>query len=134
MDSEQMNKRGVTFSNRFHGELVGHRLVFNKIPYNKPVGIGYANIAPDATSVVEGIIYEVNELDFAKLDKYEGGYRRDKIKIKTNKGMIFCFVYISDKVANGLKPEKTYIDRLLQGKDFLTDAYYAKLKSTETFD
>ena len=47
-----------------------------------------------------------------------------------------CIVYIANhsRTNNSLKPEKKYLNRLLEGKEFLSEDYFSNLKDIETTD
>ncbi|MCX7929029.1 MAG: gamma-glutamylcyclotransferase, partial [Patescibacteria group bacterium] len=77
---------GIIFSTRERAVLEGYRLLFNKVA-SRNSKAGYANIVPDHTGVVEGVLYEIDERDLEKLDKYEeypSHYGRLKVKVKLN--------------------------------------------------
>jgi len=88
MDPERMRRRGIRFSRREHAVLEGFRLEFNKLSSRNPRE-GYANIVKDAESVVEGILYEIEESDLRRLDRWEGypsHYRRARVYVKLDNG------------------------------------------------
>ena len=88
MDPERMRRRGIKFSRREHAVLEGFRLEFNKVSSRNPRE-GYANIVKDPEGIVEGILYEIEESDLSKLDKFEGyplHYRRTRIYVKLDNG------------------------------------------------
>ncbi len=74
----------------------GYRFDFNKRGKD---GTAKANITGDANSQVWGVCYEVDKDALDILDRYEGGYQRKDIVIKTLQGEE-CLVttYVSDKV------------------------------------
>jgi gamma-glutamylcyclotransferase (GGCT)/AIG2-like uncharacterized protein YtfP len=131
-----MNERGVAFASRRSGTLIDHRLVFNKTSANTL--LGYANIVPEAGSMVEGIVYTLHEEDIHKLDAYEDypvQYGRILMEIILPDGEKSpCFVYVaqSDKVKEGLKPSASYLARLLKGRDCLSEAYFNQLQAIQT--
>ena len=53
--------------------------------------------------------------------------------IITNDEKIQAWVYIAQKewVVEGMKPTKEYMDYLLDGKEFLSEEYFEKLKKIE---
>jgi len=65
MDPERMRRRGIRFSRREHAVLEGFRLEFNKVS-SRNTREAYANIVKDAESVVEGILYEIEESDLRR--------------------------------------------------------------------
>ena len=139
MNPERMKERGVNFLSRKRAILYGWRLEFNKEALRNPKE-GYANIVKDENSFVEGCIYEIKEDDFKKLDKYEGypeHYYRVEVKVRMDDGdEVDAITYVANpnKVKEGLKPSKEYLDHLLKGSDLLSDDYINKLKAIETLD
>lgn len=139
MNPERMRERGVNFSNREHAILEEWRLEFNKIA-SRNSKEGYANIVEDEKSVVEGILYTIQDSDIEKLDRYEGypdHYNRIKVRVKLDDGReIETITYIAkpDKVREGLKPSKKYLNHLLKGCDLLSEKYCEWLKSQETVE
>lgn len=133
MNPERMRQRGIEFSRREHVILNGWRLVFNKIASRNPKE-GYANIEPDEEGVVEGILYEIQDSDLEKLDRYEGypnHYNRIKVKVKLNNVQeVEAITYIAqhDKIKSGLKPSKDYLNHLLKGCDLLSEKYCERLR------
>lgn len=139
MDPDRMRRRGIRFYKREHAILEGWRLKFNKIASRNPRE-GYANIEKDPRSIVEGILYEIQDSDIEKLDKYEGypnHYYRIKVRVKLDSGEeVEAITYIarSNKVREGLKPSKEYLSHLLKGCDLLSKEYCEMLRNWETLD
>lgn len=136
MDAARMEARKINFGSRFPGQISGFKLAFNKQAKNS--NSGYANIVEaHAESIVEGIVYPVDMAEIQKLDVKEGypdHYTRKLIQVNTPHGNLEAWVYIAqpDKTAENLKPEQSYLDHLLAGKDFLSIPYYKSLHFTET--
>lgn len=140
MNPERMRKRGVDFKQRRKGILRGYCLVFNKIATGFP-GAGYANIVPDESGLVEGILYEVEKDDIEnKLDRYEGypvHYKTYEMKVELEDGTeVDATVYVASEeyVAEGLMPTRDYLDHLLKGSDLLSEDYRAWLANHQTID
>lgn len=139
MDAERMRKRGVNFSQRIHAILKGYSLRFNKMT-SRNLKEGYANIIPDKKGIVEGVLYNISDSDLSKLDEYEGypnHYDRIKVKVQLDDGEeVETVTYIaqSNKVREGLKPSRAYLNYLLAAKDILSESYYRILESWETMD
>ena len=136
MDKAQMKERKIEFTQMFSGIMRNWQLVFNKQAHNK-VGAGYANITPKESSLVEGIIYKINEESIGKLDKHEvfpTHYQRLEMLIESKGKLVKCTIYIANptKIREGLKPEKCYLDLLLKGGKFLSKEYKSFLKKTPT--
>jgi cation transport regulator ChaC len=137
MDQDRMKQRNIRFSKREHAILKGYRLEFNKIASGNE---GYANIVKDTNGIVEGILYEIEEEDIRKLDRYEGcpnHYYRITVNVELDNGQIVeASTYIANQsmIKEGLKPRKSYLEHLLKGCDLLSKEYCEMLKKVETLD
>ena len=60
--------------------LPGHRLLFNK--KSTKDDSGKANVAAHEGSEVWGVLYTISDGDLEKLDKGEGGYRRERLSLR----------------------------------------------------
>lgn len=128
MSEQRMLDRKITFFSRKFGILKDYKLVFNKISKSNN-NISFANIVESIGDFVEGVIYEINEYDIKKLDKFEGypvHYTRKNVIIDN----ISCVVYVAQNewVKEGIYPTKEYINYLLEAKDMLSEDYYNKIK------
>jgi len=137
MDKEWMKERGVKFTKRFSGKLIGWKLVFVEFPKFNLDG-GYANIEQDPHSIVEGIIYEVDD-SVSKLDKFEQvpvDYFKKDLIVKSKDKEFLCLVYVGNKknIGKNRAPTQDYLNHLLKGKEFLSEKYYEKLERLNTFD
>ena len=108
-------------------------MVFNKHSNDG----GKANIMFSPSSLVEGILYSVNEEDLLTFDKYEGvsskQYKRYDIEVQdNNKKSIAAVAYKALNTGEFFAPTKEYLNYILEGKDFLSPEYYSKLASTKT--
>ena len=140
MDPERMRKRGVNFLKREWAVLKGWSLKFNKIVSRNPEKEGYANIVKDNKGTVEGILYEISEKDIQELDKHEGypsHYNKITVRVNLKDGKeVEAVTYVAqpDKVRDGLKPCREYLNHLLKGCDLLSEEYCEKLRKWETLD
>ena len=134
MDPERMKERRINFSKREHAILEGWRLNFNKIASQNP-NEGYANIEVDDGNVVEGVLYTIQDADIEKLNRYEGcpkHYIKLKVRVKLDSSEeeeAITYVANPDKVREGLKPSKDYLNHLLKGCDLLSEEYCKKLRT-----
>jgi gamma-glutamylcyclotransferase len=139
MNKERMIEREANFVNIQKGILNDWELVFNKINSRKD-GSGFANIIPKIGSIVEGMIYKVDEETLEKLDRFEGvpnHYNRKTMKIRNeNNEMIDCITYLANpsQMDNSRKPEKWYLNHLLKGKEYLSEEYFSDLRKTNSLD
>lgn len=139
MSLEQMNKRiteeGGTFSVVGRAILRDFELRFNKAS-SRDASSGFANAVEKPGSVVEGILYEVDEKGMSLLDAFEGvpgrHYQREFLQVETPEGLkVEACVYVAcpDKVREGLKPARGYLERLLEGRAFLSQEYVRWLET-----
>ena len=139
MNSKRMEDREINFSKRELAILKDHELCFNKQAFHNP-SEGYANLSPEKDKVTEGILYEIDDKDIVKLDKFEGypnHYIKKAIKVElANGNEVDALVYIArpDKIKDDLKPIKEYLSYLKQGKDLLSENYYNFLQSLDTLE
>ncbi len=139
MDSQRMNKRHVSFSQRVHAVLKGYTLAFNKVASDDPRE-GKANIVPKIDGIVEGVLYEIPESDLPKLNIHEGfprHYYHKTVTVQTDSDASFnslTYVAQPDKIREGLKPTREYLGHLIAAQDILTKTYIKKLESLETLD
>lgn len=136
-----MKKKGVEFSSSKRAVLKGYRLLFNKkaMRENLPPGIGFANINEDPEGMVEGILYDIEDDHLGRLDeseRYPDHYTRIEVTVQTEDGMVLSNSYQAqpDKIANGLKPSRNYLNHLLAAKDFISWQYYQALDKSQTFE
>jgi len=113
--------------------LPDYEMIFNKHSNDG----GKANIMSSPGNIVEGILYSVNEEDLLILDKYEGvaakQYKRHEIEVQNyNKYSITAVTYKALNTGKVSAPTEEYLSYILDGKEFLSPGYYAKLKSTKT--
>ena len=133
MSAKRMRERLGWSPSRSGAILYDYEMVFNKHSNDG----GKANIIDSPGDIVEGILYSVNEEDLLILDKYEGvaakQYKRYKIDVCDNSNRYFAAVaYKALKTGEISAPTEEYLKYILEGKEFLSQGYYTKLKSTET--
>jgi len=135
MDKTQMEYRDVKYTQMFSGILRNWKLVFNK-KAKKLEGVGWANIVLNGPDV-EGIIYEIDEKSITNLDYWEGypdEYDKKELFVESKAKSVKCVVYIANpnKVKEGLKPTRKYLERLLAGREFLSENYVSFLEQIQT--
>lgn len=132
MSEKRMIDRGVDYKDRFKGILNNYKFTINKKSYKDPL-MGFANIIKSDSDIVEGIIYELEENDIKKLDKFEGfpkHYDRIKLFVDSDRGMLECIVYVATEkwvVEKELKTTTEYKKFIIDGKDLLSKEYVNKL-------
>jgi hypothetical protein len=145
MDPAQLKARcsdkGVAILDRIAGSLPGWRLAFNKQRLRRP-GEAAANVMEDSTGVVEGTLNRMLPAGLDLLDVDEGvsigQYRRRAVRVtRRDTGMpvdAIMYVALPTVVATGLRPSRSYLDRLLAGRDLLTPAYHDMLAAVPVLD
>lgn len=135
-----MERKSVRFTDRVHATLPGYRLRFNKRAWRDslPEEIGFANIEEAEGHSVEGILYDVVPDDVENLDRSERTpehYDRHEVTVETEAGPVQCFAYQArpDKLADGLRPSRNYLNHILEARDFLSAAYYEALDKSQTY-
>ena len=134
-----MENRGIRFSNRCHAILPGYQLDFNKIASSNPRE-GKANVVADKNECVEGVLYDINDTDLARLDcfeRYPDHYNRISVRVRlADRRGVEAITYVAQRhrTARGLKPSKSYLNYLLAAKDILSRDYYNSLGTWETLD
>ncbi len=98
--------------------LENYELNFDKIARG---GTGTANIASAEGKVVYGVLYRVSESQLKTFDRFEGvpdHYRRSEVKVVDEQGnQTGAQVYLARKVRKGLKPDRFYLQRIVQGAE-----------------
>lgn len=139
MNPERMRARNIRFTHVFSASLKDMSLNFNKCSQNP--GAGHASIAFDPGKRVEGMAYELACVDeLFKLDHFETtpyAYSREIMWLEGPGGEpVAAWVYIANRaaLASELKPERWYLNHLLQGRDYLSEAYFSRLAATECIE
>ena len=132
MNPARMRSRGLLFDEARAGQLSGFALCFNKRAHDRP-GRSYANIRYQRDGVVEGVLYRLSHADeIRKMDPFEGTpvfYSRERMPVITAQGVIAAWVYVANPAmrAEGLWPTRAYLEHLLAGREFLSEAYWQTL-------
>ncbi len=95
--------------------LKGYRLSFNKPRHAGASQEGQANIVPDPGGVVEGVLYQLSYEAIEFLDKTEVGYVRKEVTVTVDSKELMAQTYIAESTREGLRPEKEYLDLVLEG-------------------
>lgn len=135
MDATRMRARELRVSDAVSGRLSGFGLRFNKRSRHNP-SWACANIVYARDEQVEGVLYQLADHgEIAKLDPYEGTpvyYSREYFLIEVAEGLRPAWTYVANpaSIDNQLLPARWYLEHLLAGRTFLSDAYYARLAAT----
>jgi gamma-glutamylcyclotransferase (GGCT)/AIG2-like uncharacterized protein YtfP len=139
MNPQRVRERGLAIVRMESARLPGHRLLFDKHSAAHE-GCGHANIAFDRSGAVEGVLYWLDSVDeIRKMDRFEAApvnYGRDVVEVHTTSGLRACWTYFANPGVRraGLRPPRSYLNHLLEGRPFLTPAYYETLSAWECIE
>jgi len=134
MKLEQMESRSKVISHTT-AVLRDHRLVFNKVSKKNPRE-GFANVVKSEGSVVEGVLYLLDD-DISKLDKSEGvpnHYTKEFMTVERMDGTVLeALVYVANptRTSENLLPSREYVEKLMENKRLSKD-YIKLIKEHET--
>src|SRR5438128_6786183 len=108
-------RRGIEPRRALAARARGWRLVFDKPPAIPIVG-SFANIVPDSSAEVLGVLYEISEVDLEHLDLTEGvlisSYQRVSITVEPLSAAaqpVSAFTLTSDRRDSALQPSTYYL-------------------------
>lgn len=79
MSEARLNERNITFNFNAVGRLTGYKLSFNMRCSD---GSAKVNIMESPGDVVWGVLYQIKVEDLRKLDQFEDGYTRKRLKVE----------------------------------------------------
>ena len=131
-------RRGIAYARAVAGRLDGWRLVLDK-PALIPIGSSFANIIPDATAAVHGVLFEITEDDLAHLDLTEGvfigNYERMPVTVlplvPEDADAVVAYTLTSERRDSRRLPTHRYMRLLIDGAEehALPAEYIAFLRS-----
>jgi gamma-glutamylcyclotransferase (GGCT)/AIG2-like uncharacterized protein YtfP len=135
MNWEQMRRRCPSAQFVSVARLPGYRFAIAR--HSRLRRCGTANIYADDGSDVWGIVYELTEEDFQRLDAFEDGYKREKILVLGATGRqpsLEALVYIAPKEENVPLPNAEYKKLMLEGAQYwqLPHSYCVMLEGIAT--
>lgn len=136
MNAARMTARGLQFKRALAGSIGGLRLAFNKRSASRPDRT-CANVMHCPDSVVEGVLYQLSSVDeIFKMDPFEDAplyYSREIYLVESDQGQIPAWVYVGNRavLVDGLLPEHEYVAHLLEGRGYLSEAYFQQLLQIE---
>jgi gamma-glutamylcyclotransferase (GGCT)/AIG2-like uncharacterized protein YtfP len=134
MNPARMQARGLAFVESTGGQLTGFALRFNKRATGKSQ-VAYANIVYAPQGCVEGVLYRLAQAaDIQLMDPFEGNpvrYSREVFVVSSMSGPINAWVYVANPamIADGLLPERRYLEHLQAGRQWHSPAYQQWLSS-----
>jgi gamma-glutamylcyclotransferase (GGCT)/AIG2-like uncharacterized protein YtfP len=118
MNRAQMKQRAGDWEEERIARLDNYELNFDKVARG---GTGTANIVIAEGKVVHGVLYRLTAQQIRVLDRFEGvpeHYRRTEVTVVDEQGSrISAQVYLARMVRKGLKPDRLYLQRILQGAE-----------------
>ncbi len=136
-----IDKRGIEYQSAEGATLEGYQFVFTK-PSMRQANKGYPGLMKREGVRVEGVLYEMEEGEVAKLDKYEGllddppRSKRVPVTVELVKDgtKVETEMHFALQSKEGLRPSDLYIRRLLSGVETygLSEEYAEYLKTFET--
>jgi cation transport regulator ChaC len=136
MNPARVRLRRMDFHSAHAGRLQHFALRFNKRSVKYP-GAASANVVEARGSVTEGVVYRLAHPDqIEMMDPYEGypiRYSRFAMPVHLAGETVDAWVYTAneDHITEGLNPARWYLEHLLAGRRFLSDAYYESLLQVE---
>ena len=146
MNPDRVRERGIVFEHAAAAALEGFALVFDKTS-RAHAGLGHANVVPASGQTVEGVLYWLATVDeIAKMDRYEStpvNYSREVVHVRVattdlphghppedaHGGLVTTWTYFANPAVRrpDLLPPRSYLNHLLAGRPYLSDAYYERL-------
>lgn len=135
MDPQTYRRRCPSAKVMGIARVPGYRLGFTR--YSRARRGGSADIVPDASSEVWGVLYEVDQACLASMDKVEGvpsAYRREQVEVIASGGdRRQAITYVANRTGE-YRPDRAYLKVILRGARAhgLPDSYIQMLEKTET--
>ena len=139
MNPARVTQRGLHYHQVLGGTMAGVGLRFNKQAKDHP-DCGHANLVYAPAEHSEGVLYElVDATMIARMDRFERtpvNYSRELIRVQSVLGTIQAWTYFANPavIRGGLLPSRDYLNHLLAGQAFLSEAYYRKLQQQAVSD
>jgi len=131
-------RRGIEYRRALPARLDGWRLVLDKPPL-VPMSGAFANVIPDTTAAVHGVLFEITEDDLAHLDLTEGvlvgNYERVPVTVQPltppDADFVVAYTLTSERRDPERLPTQRYMRLLIEGAEEhgLPEDYVALLRS-----
>lgn len=109
--------------------LPGHALRTDKPGRD---GTAKANLRRSPDAAVHGVLFELTEDALAILDRFEGGYRRERVRVELSTGeRVEAITYVSERRGRDPRLAAEYLGHLVAGarEHGLPDAWIAILEA-----
>jgi hypothetical protein len=117
LDAQQMRERCPGSRPLFRATLPGHRLDFTHYSAARWKGARRTSFRPVRHRV--GLVYEMGSGDFAKLDRWEGGYARVTLRVLDDAGEPHEVTSYSVRDKGSFPPHAIYLGKILREADRL---------------
>lgn len=92
------------------GKLKHYSLKFNR---KNPDGTARGNLQPATDEYTLGMLYQINKNKFEQLAQTEPEYILTEFDILTDNGVVSAFAFICHHCADGIVPNKKYVDSIV---------------------
>jgi len=139
MNPARVAARGLRFDEIIGARLDGMSLAFDKQSREHPQS-GHANLAFARGASVEGVLYMLrDDAEIERMDRFERApinYSRDIVVVTTARKRVAAWTYFANPAVTraGLRPERAYLEHLLAGQPYLSNAYFERLRSIRCVD
>ena len=139
MNPARVTERGLRFDRVSNAVLGNVRLSFDKQSREHPRS-GHANLTFDRASRAEGVLYRLRDAqEIERMDRFEAAplnYSRDVVVVESDGERVAAWTYFANAavVRHGLRPERSYLEHLLAGRDYLSPGYFGWLSETACVD
>jgi gamma-glutamylcyclotransferase (GGCT)/AIG2-like uncharacterized protein YtfP len=111
LDALQMRARCPGAAPLQRARLGGHRLSFTH--YSTRWSGGAADVVPDASAAVWGLVYAMGPDDFARLDPFESGYGRVELEVELGGRAVRVTSY-AVREREQFPPHPVYLEKMLR--------------------
>jgi gamma-glutamylcyclotransferase (GGCT)/AIG2-like uncharacterized protein YtfP len=147
LDFTQMRQRCPSVQFVAVAKLPKHRLDFTRKSTTRDCGV--ADVVPDETTNVWGVVYDIAETDFGKLDSSEGfrpgrplnanAYNREQCHVSrdgSENQPLVVWIYVANRQDNPPLPNAAYKKLIVEGAKHwhLPADYIAQLERIEVAD
>jgi gamma-glutamylcyclotransferase (GGCT)/AIG2-like uncharacterized protein YtfP len=117
LDEAEMQRFVPTARRGARGHITGQRVVFER--HGPGLATGGCNLAPADGQVVYGVLYNLTDDEFAKLDAISGVdrglYQRLALKVTTDSGVVDAETYEIPNPGGPFRPTADYVRPILAG-------------------
>jgi gamma-glutamylcyclotransferase (GGCT)/AIG2-like uncharacterized protein YtfP len=139
MNPARVAARGLRFDQLGAALMDGVRLTFDKQSREHPRS-GHANLTYDRGARVEGVLYRLaSDSEIERMDAFEAApinYSRDVVRVTTGGAEVAAWTYFANAavIRRGLRPERAYLNHLLEGREYLSRPYFEWLSAIPCVD